>query len=140
MEGGQRETSMWERTSTGCLLYEPRSGIEPETQVMCPVEESNTQPFGYRTMLQPTEPHHPGPLLVIFKVIKTVSKNIQCKTSTQASLRFSHPPAPTLDTYGVWKKEEEMWKQKQYIFIVKNFDNGVVGRGGGIRQNTVLEQ
>ena len=71
---GKRETSMRERSidrlppicsPTGCTAW-PKSGIGDQTHNlgMCPDWESNLQPFGYGKMLQPTEPHWPGPFIL----------------------------------------------------------------------------
>ena len=39
---------------------------------MCPDWELNPQPFGYRMMLQPTEPHQPGAGHMIFKCAQSI--------------------------------------------------------------------
>ena len=56
-----RETSM-----CGCLLHTP-AGDLVHNPVMCPVWESNQQPFAPLASAQSTEPHQPGQVAVLFK-------------------------------------------------------------------------
>ena len=64
----KRENHQCEReASIGCLPNAPRPGTVHSltgdgnhSLGMCPEQEPNPQPFGYGTMLQPTEPHWPG--------------------------------------------------------------------------------
>ena len=63
----KRENHQCEReASIGCLPNAPRPGTVHSltgdgnhSLGMCPEQEPNPQPFGYGTMLQPTEPHWP---------------------------------------------------------------------------------
>ena len=63
--GRAREKYQWEREiSISYLPYTPRPGIihswigiRAYILCMCPDQESNPQPFSYRTTLQTTEPH-----------------------------------------------------------------------------------
>ena len=54
----EREKHQYERETTiGCLLYAPvQTGYEPASH-LCPDQESNPEPPGYRAMLRTTEPH-----------------------------------------------------------------------------------
>ena len=62
--GREREKHRWWEKSINwlppvCAL----AGDWTCNQGMCPDWESNPQPFGYGTMLQPAEPHWPGPAM-----------------------------------------------------------------------------
>ena len=66
---------MWEKYSTfkicllilerealiGCLRYVPRTGMEPATQVCALTRNWTPHLLAYGIMLQPPEPHWPGP-------------------------------------------------------------------------------
>ena len=58
--GKEREKHQHERENLNWLLPICAQTRDP----LCPDRESNQQPFGWGMMLQPTEPHQPGTLLV----------------------------------------------------------------------------
>ena len=59
-EGGERNIDAREKHRL--VVPTPGLGIGDRTHnlCMCPGQESNLQPFGYRMTLQPAEPHQPG--------------------------------------------------------------------------------
>ena len=65
-EGRERETLMSEKHDQ---LPFVRTQTRDQTHNLgvCPDQESNPQPFSYRMMFQPTEPHQPG-LYFLFRV------------------------------------------------------------------------
>ena len=50
----------------GLVIKSTWTGNQTCNLGMCPDQELNLQPFGYKTTLQPTEPHWPG-LNLFFK-------------------------------------------------------------------------
>ena len=88
-EEGRKTSIVASHTLPDCGSV-PGPGIQPPwtrdltcSLGMCPYQESNLQPFSYRSMFQPTEPHQPGlqPLFLIMRTSVAGSQAFQFSPS-----------------------------------------------------------
>ena len=63
--GREREKHQYEISINQLPPLCSRTGDQTHNPGTCPDQELNPQPFSYRTILQPTEPHWPEILLLI---------------------------------------------------------------------------
>ena len=115
--GGERENHRCEReTSISCLLYMPQPWIEPAT-CSCALTGHQTHDLSaYQTMLQPTEPHQPGPRACCFKCSADLRTNVMLAVPSQEDRTLLPEAPPVLSQHQEKVTSSEITSQSKERF------------------------